>query len=123
MKVISTDKAPAAIGPYSQAVLVNGFIYTSGQLPIHPEDGSVPQGIKEQTIQVFQNAAATLESEGYSLSDVIKTTVFLADLADFGEMNAVYASYFPGDKPARSTVGNTTLAKNALVEIEFIAYK
>ena len=121
-KVISTEKAPAAIGPYSQAIEANGFVYASGQLPIDPATGQFPEGgIQEQTRQSILNAQAILEEAGMSLDNVVKTTVFLADMNDFAAMNEVYASYFKAPFPARSAVAVKTLPKGAMVEIECIA--
>ena len=121
-KVISTEKAPAAIGPYSQAIEANGFVYASGQLPIDPITGQFPDGgVREQTRQSILNAQAILEEAGLSLDSVVKTTVFLADMNDFAAMNEVYASYFKAPFPARSAVAVKTLPKGAMVEIECIA--
>lgn len=121
-KVISTEKAPAAIGPYSQAIEANGFVYASGQLPINPITGQFPDGgVREQTRQSILNAQAILEEAGLSLDSVVKTTVFLADMNDFAAMNEVYASYFKAPFPARSAVAVKTLPKGAMVEIECIA--
>lgn len=121
MKVIATDKAPAAIGPYSQAITVNGFIYTSGQIPLSPETGAlVTGGIREQTEQVIRNLSAVLAAAGSDLSHVIKTTVFLKDIRDFTVFNEIYARYFT-EKPARSCVEVSALPKDALVEIEAVA--
>ena len=122
MKVISTTKAPAAIGPYSQAIQVGNLVYTSGQIPIDPATGAfVEGGIKEQTRQSLTNVRAILEEVGLDLSNVVKTTVFLADMKDFGDMNAVYAEFFTEPYPARSAVAVKTLPKGALVEIEVVA--
>ena len=121
-EVISTKAAPAAIGPYSQAIQVGNLLYTSGQIPIDPATGNfVEGGIKEQTRQSLINVKAILEESGLTLGDVVKTTVFLADMADFAEMNSVYAEFFSEPYPARSAVAVKTLPKNALVEIEVIA--
>ena len=121
-KVISTKKAPAAIGPYSQAIQVGNIVYTSGQIPIDPSTGAfVEGGIKEQTRQSLTNVKAILEEAGLSMSNVVKTTVFLADMGDFAEMNAVYAEFFSEPYPARSAVAVKTLPKGALVEIEVVA--
>ena len=121
-KVISTTKAPAAIGPYSQAIQVGNLVYTSGQIPINPATGSfVEGGIKEQTRQSLQNVKAILEEAGLTMANVVKTTVFIADMNDFAEMNAVYAEFFAEPYPARSAVAVKTLPKGALVEIEVIA--
>jgi 2-iminobutanoate/2-iminopropanoate deaminase len=123
-KVISTPKAPAAIGPYSQAVQVGNLVFTSGQIPIDPATGQFAEGgIKEQTRQSLTNVKAILEEAGLALSSVVKTTVFLADMADFADMNAVYAEFFAEPFPARSAVAVKTLPKGALVEIEVIAEK
>ena len=122
MKAISTKKAPAAIGPYSQAIRVGNLVYTSGQIPIDPATGAfVEGGIKEQTRQSLTNVKAILEEAGTSLANVVKTTVFMADMADFADMNSVYAEFFTEPFPARSAVAVKTLPKGALVEIEVIA--
>ena len=125
MKPISTDKAPAAIGPYSQAIDSGaGLVFLSGQLPIDPATGAFPEGgIKEQTRQSILNAQAILQESGLTLSHVVKTTVFLADMGDFAAMNEVYAEFFTPPFPARSAVAVKTLPKGALVEIECIAAK
>ena len=121
-QVISTPKAPAAIGPYSQAIRVGNLVFTSGQIPIDPATGVfVEGGIKEQTRQSLSNVQAILEEAGLSMSHVVKTTVFLADMNDFADMNAVYAEFFSEPYPARSAVAVKTLPKGALVEIEVIA--
>lgn len=123
-KVIAKTKAPAAIGPYNQAIQVGNMLFASGQLGLDPATGNFPEGgVKEQTIQSFQNVKAILEEAGFSINDVVKTTVFLADMADFAAMNEIYASQFEGDFPARSAVAVKTLPKNALVEVEVIAVK
>jgi len=122
MKAISTVKAPAAIGPYSQAIYVGSFIYTSGQIPIDPATGTIVEGgIKEQTRQSLTNVKAILEGSGLTMGNVVKTTVFLADMNDFAEMNSVYAEFFDEPYPARSAVAVKSLPKGALVEIEVIA--
>jgi len=123
MKPINTEKAPAAIGPYSQAIDSGvGIIFVSGQLPIDPATGAFPEGgIKEQTRQSLTNAQAILEAAGLGLSNVVKTTVFLADMGDFAAMNEVYAQFFSAPFPARSAVAVKTLPKGALVEVECIA--
>lgn len=124
MKALHTDLAPAAIGPYSQAIEVNGFIFASGQLPIDPATGEFAEGgVKEQTRQSLTNASRILESAGVDLSHVVKTTVFLSDMADFAAMNEVYSSFFKAPFPARSAVAVKALPKGALVEIECIAAK
>ncbi len=123
-KVISTKNAPAAIGPYSQAIESNGFLFVSGQIPVNPATAEIVEGeITEQTTQVFKNIKAILVEAGYTTENVVKTTVFLADMADFAAMNAVYAEQFTGAFPARSAVAVKTLPKNVLVEIETIATK
>ena len=124
MKAISTKNAPAAIGPYSQAIETGGMIFASGQLPIDPNTGAFPEGgIKEQTRQSILNAKAILEEAGCSLSNVVKTTVLLSDIADFAAMNEVYASFFSEPVPARSAFAVRDLPKGALIEIEMIAAK
>jgi 2-iminobutanoate/2-iminopropanoate deaminase len=121
-KIISTTKAPSAIGPYSQAIQVGKLIYTSGQIPINPATGSfVEGGIKEQTRQSLLNVKAILEEAGLTMCNVVKTTVFMADMNDFADMNAVYAEFFTEPYPARSAVAVKTLSKGALVEIEVVA--
>ena len=122
-KVISTTKAPAAIGPYSQALLVGDTLYASGQLGIDPATGAFPEGITAQTEQSFRNIHAILEEAGMTIDHVVKTTCFLADMADFAARNAVYERQFTGAFPARSAVAVKTLPKNGLVEIEIIAVK
>ena len=122
MKAISTKKAPAAIGPYSQAIRVGNLVYTSGQISIDPATGAfVEGGIKEQTRQSLTNVRAILSEAGLAMSDVVKTTVFMADINDFAEMNGVYAEFFSEPYPARSAVAVKTLPKGALVEIEVVA--
>lgn len=124
MKAISTTQAPGAIGPYSQAILIGELLFTSGQLPIDPATGQFPEGgIKEQTRQSLLNIKAILDASARSMADVVKTTVFLADMNDFAEMNSVYAEFFSEPYPARSAVAVKTLPKGALVEIEVVAAK
>ena len=121
-QVISTTKAPSAIGPYSQAIQVGNIVYTSGQLPIDPATGAFPEGgIKEQTRQSLLNVKAILEAAGMTMSNIVKTTVFMADMNDFADMNAVYSEFFTEPYPARSAVAVKTLPKGALVEIEVVA--
>lgn len=121
-KVISTDLAPAAIGPYAQAVAVDGLVITSGQLPIDPATGAFPEGIAEQTKQSLENVKAILAEAGVGMDRIVKTTVFLSDMNNFGAMNEVYATFFgEGGYPARSAVEVARLPKDALVEIEVIA--
>lgn len=122
-KEIATDNAPKAIGPYSQGILWNDLIFASGQIPVNPANGEIPAGIKEQTKQVLENVSAILKSSGSSIENVIKTTVFVKNMNDFAEMNAVYETYFIKPFPARSTVEVARLPKDVLVEIEVIAYK
>lgn len=120
-KVISTDAAPGAIGPYSQAIKVGNMLYCSGQIPVDPATGTIPEGIKAQTAQSLANVKAILAAAGASIENVVKTTVFLADMSLFGEMNEVYAQNFTEPFPARSAVAVRELPKQVLVEIEVIA--
>lgn len=121
-KIIATTNAPSAIGPYSQAVAANGFLFVSGQIPIDPATGEfVPGGIQEQTRRSLENGKAILTEAGLTLDNVIKTTVFLSDIQNFAAMNEIYAQYFAADCPARSAVQVANLPKGALVEIEMIA--
>ena len=122
MKVISTPNAPAAIGPYSQAYEVNGFVYTSGQIPVDPATGAIAEGITAQAHQSCKNVGAILEAAGIGYDNVIKTTCFLAEIADFAQFNAVYEQYFVS-KPARSCVAVKDLPKGVLCEVEAIAVK
>ncbi len=120
MKLVNTEKAPGAIGPYSQAYEVNGVVYTSGQIPVNPENGAVPDGIEAQADQSCKNVGAILDAAGSSFDKVFKTTCFLADMGDFAIFNEVYARYFTS-KPARSCVAVKTLPKGVLCEIESAA--
>ncbi|OIP22415.1 reactive intermediate/imine deaminase [bacterium CG2_30_54_10] len=121
-KIISSKNAPAAIGPYSQAVSANGFIFTSGQIPIAPASGNIEaKDIEGQTRQVMENLAEVLKAAGSDFSHVIKTTIFLSDMAHFAKVNEIYGKHFPKDPPARSTVQVARLPKDALLEIELIA--
>ena len=120
MKVIATEKAPGAIGPYSQGFLTNGFVYTSGQIPVNPADGTIPEGIAAQAEQSCKNVGAILEAGGSGFDKVVKTTCFLADIADFAAFNEVYAKFFTS-KPARSCVAVRELPKGVLCEVEAIA--
>ena len=122
-KVIHTNNAPAAIGPYSQAIEANGMLFISGQIPVNPATGTVPDGITAQTEQVMKNIAAILEEAGYSFANVVKTTCLLSDIANFGAMNEVYAQYFPTEPPARAAFAVRDLPKGVMVEIETIAVK
>ncbi|MCT4545147.1 MAG: RidA family protein [Vallitalea sp.] len=120
-KVIATDNAPGAIGPYSQGIVMGDFVYTSGQLPINIKTGEMPETIEEQTKYSLENVKAIIEEAGSSMENVIKTTVFLSDMNNFTKMNEVYKSFFSSDFPARSCVEVARLPKDALVEIEVIA--
>lgn len=122
-KVIATTAAPGAIGPYSQAIDAGPFVYASGQIPIDPATGLIPEGIKAQTAQSLANVRAILEEAGLSLANVVKTTVFLADMGDFVPMNEIYGETFTAPYPARSAVAVKELPKKVLVEIEVIAVK
>lgn len=121
--VISTDKAPAAIGPYSQAIEVNGMVYSSGVIPVVPSTGEIPEGIEAQADQAIGNLIALLEAAGSGAEKVVKTTVFIKDMNDFGKINEIYAKYFTGSFPARSCVEVARLPKDVLIEIEAIALK
>ena len=121
MKVVYTDKAPAAIGPYSQAIIMNGILFTSGQIPVDPATGNIPEGIAAQAEQSCKNVGAILEAAGSSFDKVVKTTCFLSDINDFAAFNGVYAKYFPEGAPARSCVEVAALPLGAKVEVEVIA--
>jgi len=118
---IATQEAPPAVGPYAQGTAALGFAFCSGQLPIDPKTGEVPDGVEAQTHQSLSNVAAVLAAAGASMQDVLKTTVFLKNMSDFPVMNAIYATYFPGEPPARSTIEVARLPKDVLVEVEAIA--
>lgn len=122
-KVIATLNAPGAIGPYSQAIDTGAFVFASGQIPINPADGKIPEGIKAQTAQAIANAAAILKEAGLSLDNVVKTTVYLHDMGDFQAMNEVYAESFSAPFPARSAVAVKELPKKVLVEVEVLAVR
>ena len=122
-KVISTDKAPTAIGPYSQATEANGFVFVSGQIPVNPATGEVAQGIEAQARQSMENVMSLLAAAGVKAEDVVKTTVFIKDMNDFAAVNAVYAEYFKTECPARACVEVARLPKDVLVEVEAIAAK
>ena len=122
-KAISTDKAPAAIGPYSQAIEVNGMVYTSGVIPVNPATGEIPEGVEAQVEQAFSNMKALLEASGTGMEQVVKTTVFIKEMNDFGTINEIYAQYFTGVFPARSCVEVARLPKDVLLEVEAIATK
>ena len=122
-KIVATDKAPAAIGPYAQANIIGDLVITSGQIPIDPATGNLVDGdIEAQTKQVFENLKAVLEAAGSGLDKIVKTTCFMDNMNDFAKMNEVYASFFSGDYPSRSAVEVAKLPKGALIEIEAIAY-
>ena len=121
MKAVSTDKAPAAIGPYSQAQIAGGFVFASGQIPIIPETGALAEGLEAQAHQVFRNISALLTAAGSDISRVVKTTVFIKDMNDFGAINAIYARHFREPFPARSCVEVARLPKDVLLECEVIA--
>ena len=121
MKAVSTDKAPAAIGPYSQAQIVGNLVYTSGQIPIIPETGALAEGLEAQAHQVFKNLGELLKAAGSDLSKTVKTTVFIKNMNDFGAINAIYAQYFTEPFPARSCVEVARLPKDVLLECEVIA--
>ena len=120
-KIISTDKAPAAIGPYSQAVEVGGFVYASGQIPIDPATGNIPEGIEAQAKQALTNVKNLIEAAGLTLDDVVKTSVFIKDMGDFAKVNEIYATFFTKDYPARSCVEVARLPKDVLIEVEVVA--
>ena len=120
MKVVETKNAPGAIGPYSQGFVTNGFVFTSGQIPVNPETGEIPEGIEAQAAQSCKNVGAILEAAGSGYDKVVKTTCFLAEMSDFAAFNAVYAEYFTS-KPARSCVAVKDLPKGVLCEVEAIA--
>ena len=121
--VISTEKAPAAIGPYSQAIEVNGMVYTSGVIPVVPETGEIPEGSAAQAKLVLTNLSHLLEAAGTSMANVVKTTVFIKEMNDFGAINEVYATFFEGDYPARSCVEVARLPKDVMIEVEAVAVK
>ncbi len=122
-KVISTKNAPAAIGPYSQAIEINGMVYTSGIIPVVPATGEIPEGTSAQATQALANLKALLEDAGSGMDKVVKTTVFIKNMEDFSTINTIYASFFEGDYPARSCVEVARLPKDVLLEIEAIALK
>ena len=122
-KTISTDKAPAAIGPYSQAIEANGMVYTSGIIPVVPATGEIPEGSAPQARQVLTNLRALLEEAGCSMEDVVKTTVFIKEMNDFGKINEIYATYFKEPFPARSCVEVARLPKDVMLEVEAVVAK
>ena len=122
-RIINTDKAPAAVGPYVQAIQAGNTLFSSGQLGLIPETGALPEGIEAQTLQSLANIQAILNEAGFAKSDIVKTTVYIKDMGDFGKVNALYAEFFRDSKPARSCVEVARLPKDGLVEIEFVAIK
>ncbi len=121
-EAVRTDRAPKAIGPYEQALKVDGWVFTFGQIPLDPKSGTMVEGsIGAQTRQVLDNLRAVLEAAGTSMNRVVKTTVYMTNLADFRQMNEIYAEYFPQEKPARSTVGVASLPRGAMIEIDVVA--
>ena len=122
-KVISTDKAPAAIGPYSQAIEVNGMVFTSGVIPVDPQTGVIPATIEEQANQAFSNLRNLIEASGATIDKVIKTTVFINEMNDFGKINEIYATYFKEPFPARSCVEVARLPKDVMLEVEAVVAK
>lgn len=121
-EIVKTDKAPGAIGPYSQGVKIGNLIFTSGQIAINPETGKIPESIEEQTEQVLENIKEILEAGGSNINNVIKTTVFLKNMNDFEKMNSIYGTYFINEKPARSAIEVSRLPKDVKIEIEAIAH-
>lgn len=122
-KVISTDKAPGAIGPYSQAIEVNGMVFTSGVIPVDPATGVIPEGVKAQATQAFTNLTNLVEASGATMSQVVKTTVFIKEMNDFGKINEIYAKFFKEPYPSRSCVEVARLPKDVLLEVEAIVAK
>ena len=122
-KVISTDKAPGAIGPYSQAIEVNGMVFTSGVIPVDPATGVIPEGVEAQATQAFTNLTNLVEASGAAMSQVVKTTVFIKEMNDFGKINEIYAKFFKEPYPSRSCVEVARLPKDVMLEIEAIATK
>jgi 2-iminobutanoate/2-iminopropanoate deaminase len=120
-QIVNTNKAPGVIGPFNQGIVVGNLLFTSGQLPMHPQTGAVPPGIEAQTKQVLENLKAIIEAAGASLGDVVKTTVYLQRMSDFAKVNQIYATYFQENAPARACVEVSKMAKDALVEIDAIA--
>lgn len=120
-KIIATDKAPAAIGPYSQAIEAGGFVFASGQIPVDPATGNIPDGIEAQAKQALTNVRNLMEASGLSMDNIVKTSVFIKDMNDFAKVNEVYATFFESDFPARSCVEVARLPKDVLIEVEVIA--
>ena len=121
MKIVQTDKAPKAVGPYSQAIVANGFVFCAGQIGLDPQSGNLVEGIEEQTHRVVKNLQAVLEGAGSDLTQIVKTTIFIKDMNEYTKVNEIYATYFAENKPARATVEVARLPKDALVEIEAVA--
>lgn len=122
-KVISTEKAPSAIGPYSQAIEINGMVYTSGVIPVDPATGEIAEGVEAQASQAFQNLSNLVEASGSKVENIVKTTVFIKEMNDFGKINEIYKNYFKEPFPARSCVEVARLPKDVLLEVEAVAYK
>lgn len=122
-KVISTEKAPSAIGPYSQAIEINGMVYTSGVIPVDPATGVIAEGVEAQANQAFKNLSNLVEASGSSVENIVKTTVFIKEMNDFGKINEIYKNYFKEPFPARSCVEVARLPKDVLLEVEAVAYK
>lgn len=122
-KVISTDKAPSAIGPYSQAIEINNMVYTSGVIPVEPASGVIPEGVEAQAEQAFKNLCNLVEASGSKVENIVKTTVFIKEMNDFAKINEIYKTYFKEPFPARSCVEVARLPKDVLLEVEAIAYK
>ncbi|MGN0479956.1 MAG: RidA family protein [Lachnospiraceae bacterium] len=122
-KVIATDKAPSAIGPYSQAIEINGMVYTSGVIPVDPATGVIPEGVEAQANQAFKNLCNLVEASGSKVENIVKTTVFIKEMNDFGKINEIYKTYFKEPFPARSCVEVARLPKDVLLEVEAIAFK
>ena len=120
-KIIATDKAPAAIGPYSQAIEAGGFVFASGQIPVDPATGNIPEGIEAQAKQALTNVKNLMEASGLSMENIVKTSVFIKDMNDFAKVNEVYATFFDNDFPARSCVEVARLPKDVLIEVEVVA--
>lgn len=123
MKIISTNKAPAAIGPYSQAIKMGNFLFCSGQIGIDPKTSQLVEGVENQTRQALANLRAIVEAADFSIKNILKTTIYLKSISDFAKVNEIYAAFFGNHKPARATVGVSDLPKGALIEIEAIAFK
>lgn len=121
MKSIFTEKAPSVVGPYSQAIVANGFVFCAGQIGVNPKTGEVAPSIEEQTTQVMENLKAVIEASGSDISHVVKTTIYLTNMGDYAKVNEIYGKYFPEVKPARATIGVKNLPREVLVEIDAVA--